>query len=139
VATSTRSRKPLAWDIIREIGLTLPETEEGLAWGTPVLRTRGHIIAGIPIHKSAEPGSLMVRVETTARDEMIAEQPDIYYTAAHYENYPCVLVRLSRVSRDILEDLLRLSHRFANTTRPGKRRPSAGRRRASKRPSRKRT
>ena len=37
MATSTRSRKPLAWDVIRDIGLTLPYTEEGLAWGTPVL------------------------------------------------------------------------------------------------------
>jgi len=139
VATSTRSRNPLTWDAIREIGLTLPGVEEGTAWGTPVLRANGHIIAGIPIHKSAEPGSLMVRVDTAARDEMIGEQPDIYYTAAHYENYPCVLVRLNRISRDILEDLLRMSHRFASTTRPRKRRPAATRKRASKRPSRKRT
>ena len=116
--------------------MTLPDTEEGTAWGTPVLRTNGHILTGIPIHKSAEPDSLMIRCDVAARDAMIEEQPDVYYTAAHYENYPCVLVRFSRISRDVLEDLIRMSHRFVSTTRPKKRRPAAGRKRAPRRRSR---
>ena len=107
--------KGLTFDAVREIGLKLPETEEATAWGTPVLKVNGRIITGIPIHKSAEPGSLMFRVEIASRDEMIAEQPDIYYTAAHYENYPCVLVRLARVNRDAIEDLLRMAHRQASS------------------------
>ena len=139
MATSIRSRKGLGFDDVREIGLKLPDTEEGIAWGTPVLRVKGHIFTGIPIHRSAEPGSLSVHCDFATRDAMIEEQPDIYYTAAHYEHYPCVLVRLNRISRDILEDLLRMSHRFASTTRPRKRRPAASRKRASQRPSRKRT
>jgi hypothetical protein len=67
---------------------------------------------------------------------MIEEQPDIYYTAAHYENYPCVLVRFSGITRDILEDLLRMSHRFVSTTRPRKR---AAKSRKPRRTSRHRT
>lgn len=125
--TSTRSRKSPAWDDVRAFGLTLPDTEEGTAWGTPVLRANGHIIAAIPIHKSAEPDSLMVRVDMAARDEMIAEQPDTYYTASHYENYPCVLARMSRLTRDVVEDLLRMAHRFAST-RPKRRAPAVRKR-----------
>lgn len=130
----------MTFDDVLEIGLKLPGVEEGTAWGTPVLRANGHIITGIPIHKSAEPGSLMVRVDLAARDEMIAEQPDIYYTAAHYENYPCVLLRLARVNRDAIEDLLRMAHRHAST-RP-KRRPRVTKTRkttAAKRPRKRRT
>ena len=67
--------KGLTFDAVREIGLKLPGTEEGTAWGTPVLRVGGRIFTGIAIHKSAEPNSLVVYVDTAARDEMIAEQP----------------------------------------------------------------
>ena len=76
----------LTFDAVREIGLTLPGVEEGTAWGTPVLRVNGRIFTGIPINKSAESNSLMFHVDSVQRDAMIAEQPDIYYTAAHYEN-----------------------------------------------------
>ena len=136
MATSTRSRKSLGFGDVREIGLALPNTEEGTAWGTPVLRVNGHIFAAIPIHPSSEPGSLSVHCDFATRDAMIEEQPDIYYTAAHYENYPCVLVRFSRITRDVLEDLVRMSHRFVSTRRPKKRRPAATRKRAPRRPSR---
>jgi hypothetical protein len=114
-------KKGLTFDAVREIGLKLPNAEEGMAWGTPVLRVNGTIFTGIPIHKSAEPNSLMFRVDFADRDLLIAEQPDIYYTAAHYENYPCVLVRLPRINRDALEDLLRMSHRYSSASRQKKR------------------
>jgi hypothetical protein len=120
-------KKGLTFDAVREIGLNLPRTQEGTAWGTPVLRVDGGIFTGIPIHKSAEPDSLMIRVDTAVRDEMIAEQPELYYTAAHYEHYSCVLVRLSKLRRDVLEDLLRMSHQFVVTQRRSRaaRRPRA--------------
>ena len=86
-----------------------------------MLRVNGHIFAALPIHKSAEPGSLSVHCETSVRDAMIEEQPDIYYTAAHYENYPVVLVRFARITRDILDDLLRMSHRHVSRKRPNRR------------------
>jgi hypothetical protein len=107
--------KGLSFDDVREIGLALPDTEEATAWGTRVLKVHGRIFTAIPINKAAEPGSLSVHVDFAVRDEMIAEQPDIYYTAAHYENYPCVLIRLARINRGVLEDLLRMSHRFVAT------------------------
>ena len=61
---------------------------------------------------------------------MIDEQPDVYYTAAHYENYPCVLVRFARIDRSILEDLVRMSHRHV---------ASQPKKRAGKRPKRERS
>jgi hypothetical protein len=128
VGTSTRSRRaalagprPLSWADVLELGLQLPNTEESIAWGTPVLRLNGNIFAALPIHKSAEPGSLSVHCETSVRDAMIEEQPDIYYTAAHYENYPVVLVRMARITRDILDGLLRMSHKHVSRKPPNRR------------------
>ena len=117
--------KPLTFDAVREIGLALPNAEEGKAWGTPVLRVNGTIFAGIPIHKSAEPNSVMFRVDFSDRDLLIQEQPDVYYTAAHYENYPCVLVRFTRINRDALDDLVRMAHRYTSSQKRKKRKRPA--------------
>ena len=63
---------------------------------------------------------------------MLEEQPDLYYTAAHYEKYACVLVRLSRVDRELLADLIRMSHRFVVEKYKGKKRPTPRRKRTKR-------
>jgi hypothetical protein len=52
-------------------------------------------------------GSIFVWVETQAeRDALIASQPDKFFTTAHYDSYPMVLVRLKAVGRQELEELI---------------------------------
>jgi hypothetical protein len=63
-------------------------------------------------HKSAEPNSLVVMMDFVERDALIEEDPATYYLKEHYVNYPCVLVRLSRVGVDALRDLVIGAHRF---------------------------
>ena len=117
--------------------MQLPNAEESIAWGTPVLRLNGNIFAALPIHRSAEPGSLSIHCDTSVRDAMIEEQPDIYYTAEHYENYPVVLVRLGRITRDVLDDLLRMGHRHVASKPPNRRvRSTRHRKRAASKPRR---
>ena len=111
-------KKGLTFDDVLEIGLTLPNTAAGTAWGSPCLEVNGNRFCAMAINKSAEPNSLGLHCDFDTRDAMIAEQPELYYTASHYENYPCVLVRLSRLHRDALEDLLRMSHRFVSARKP---------------------
>jgi len=120
--------KGLTFDDVREIGLTLPNTTVATAWGSPCLQVNGHRFCAIAINKSAEPNSLGLHCDFDTRDALIAEQPELYYTASHYENYPCVLVRLSRIRRDVLEDLLRMAYRFVSARHPKRVKP--------KRPSR---
>ena len=40
------------------------------------------------------------------------DDPGTYYLKEHYLNYPCVLVRLSRVRADALRDLVTGAYRF---------------------------
>jgi len=124
--------KGITWETVREIGLTLANTTTGTAWGSPTLEVNGRRFAGVPVHKSAEPDSFAVHCDFAERDALIEEQPDIYYTAAHYENYPCVLVRLSRINRDAIEDLLRMAHRFVSA-QPVKRGARSGARNQTRR------
>lgn len=80
------------------------------------------MFACIAINKQAEPNTLMIRLPSfDQRDELIAEQPEVYYLKPHYEPYPCVLVRLGRVQADALRDLLHGAWRDAASrakTRP---------------------
>ena len=103
---------PVTFETVRKIGLTLPGVEASTAYGSPALKINGKIMACMAINKSAEPGSLMIRVTNDDRDELIAAAPDIYYVTDHYEPYGAVLVRLSRVNADVLRDLLGMAHRF---------------------------
>ena len=91
---------------VRAIGLRMPGVEESTMYGSPALKLAGRMLACIASHKSAEPDTLVVRTTFEQRDIMIAEEPDTYYLKSHYKTFPVVLVRLSRVSRDAMNDLL---------------------------------
>lgn len=117
-------RTSISFDTVREVGLALPNVAEGTTYGSPALKVHGKMFACLAIHRSAEPGSLAVRLDFDQRDELIAADPTTYYLTDHYVDYPCVLVRLTRVRRDALRDLLLMAWRFvASTRRHGRRRP----------------
>jgi hypothetical protein len=84
-------------------------------------QVRGKLLACVPTHRSAEPGSLMVRVDFDDRAELLAAAPDVYYVTDHYLGSSAVLVRLSRVTQDVLRDLLGMAHKFV--TADAQRRP----------------
>lgn len=113
-------RNTINFDTVRKIGLTLPGVEVGTAYGSPALKVRGKLLACVPVNRSAEPGSLAVRVGFDDRAELLAAAPDVYYVTDHYLNYTAVLVRLSRVTPDVLRDLLGMAHKFvtAHVARP---------------------
>jgi hypothetical protein len=119
----------ITFETVREIGLKLPGVEVGTAYGSPMLRVNGRIFAGIAVNRQAEPDSLMVYVsDFEEREALLEEGPDIYYVKPHYESYPVVLVRLPRVSRDALEDLVRSAHRIVSSKPPRRARKTSGKR-----------
>jgi hypothetical protein len=115
------ARNKIDFDTVRGIALELPGVEKSTAYGSSAFKVGGKLLACIPTHKSAEPGSLMVRVDLANRAELMAAAPDVYYLTDHYVNYPSVLVRLSRIHPDALRDLLGMALRFvARSSRPKK-------------------
>ena len=106
-------RKALDFDVVREIGLALPEVEASLSYGAPSLKVRKRLMACPAIHSSAEPGTLVVKISFDERERLIKERPDIYYLKDHYVNYPSVLVRLSAIRSNELRELLGTAWRFA--------------------------
>jgi len=116
-------RKTVDFDTVRKIGLELPGVEESTVYGSPALKVNGKLLACVPVHRSAEPRSLVVRLDFSDRAQFLAEAPDAYYVTDHYVGYPAVLVRPSRVNSGVLRDLLRMAHKFVTAeTKPHPRR-----------------
>jgi len=86
------AKSGIDFDTVRKIGLVLPGVEESTAYGSPALKIRGKLLACVPAHRWAEPGSLVVRVGFDDRAELLAAAPDVYYVTDHYLDYSAVLV-----------------------------------------------
>jgi hypothetical protein len=109
---------------VEAIGRTLPDVEVTTSWGQPTLKVRGKMFVCIASNKAAEPDTLVVMMDFADRDALIEDDPDTYYLKEHYVNYPCVLVRLSRVHPDALHDLVTGAHRYVSA-RGRKKKPKA--------------
>jgi hypothetical protein len=105
------------WDDVRRIAFTLPETEEqssrgvpgwrvkdkGFAWERPLRR------ADLEALGDAAPDGpiLAARVpDVGAKEALLAEEPEVYFTTPHFDGYPAILVRLDRIGALELEELV---------------------------------
>ena len=105
------------WDDVRRIALALPETSErssrdlaswrvrdkGFVWERPLraadLRALGDRAPEGPI--------LGARVEhLVAKEALLADDPDVFFTTPHFDGYPAVLVRLDRIAVPDLEEVI---------------------------------
>ncbi len=120
-------RRTTNFDTVRDIALTLPGVEESTAYGVPALKVHGKLLACVPANRSAEPASLVVRVDFDDRASLLDADPAVYYVTDHYVGYSAVLVRLSRVNPDALRDLLGMAYKFV-TRKAATRSPARKRR-----------
>lgn len=120
-----------SFDTVRELGIAMPGVVNDTAYGAPALKLSGKLVACIPTNKSAEANSLVVRIDLEHRAELLRQQPDIYYITDHYAPHPTVLVRLSKITRTDLKELLRDACRFVSSSASNAARPK----RASRRPA----
>ena len=110
---TTRARAN-PFETVRTVGLALPGVEAATKYdGSPILKARGSFMAGLAMHRSAEPETLVVRVTFEEREFLLEDAPETYYVTEYYRRHPVVLVRLSRIDREALRDVLSVSWRLA--------------------------
>jgi hypothetical protein len=63
--TAPMLRSTINFDTVRKIGLALPGVEESAAYGLSALKVHGKLLACVPSHRSAEPGSLWFALTST--------------------------------------------------------------------------
>ena len=106
-----------SWDDVRRIALALPEATEKPMHGQASWRVRDKLFvwerplrAGeIEALGAAAPDGpiLSARVEGfVAKEALIADEPDLYFTTPHFDRSATVLVRLERIGIPDLEELI---------------------------------
>jgi len=109
-------------DDVRTLALALPGVEERTNGhtGAPEWRCKGGQVAWMrgprktDLAQLAELGEswpdgpvLVVRIETAVlAEELVAADPEVFFTIPHFAGYPAVLLRLDVVERDQLGELL---------------------------------
>jgi hypothetical protein len=103
------SRGRVTFEAVRRAALSLLNVEEGTAWRFPAFRTGGKLFLCF----REDLDSMVLRASFEQRDEMIAADPETYYTTDHHRNYPWVLARISELHADAVNDLLQMAWRAA--------------------------
>jgi hypothetical protein len=105
------------WEDVRRIALALPATSEAVSRGLATWRVRdtGFVWerplrpADLRALGDAAPDSpiLGARVEHLgAKEALLADDPDVFFTTPHFDGYPAVLVRLDEIGLDDLNEVI---------------------------------
>jgi hypothetical protein len=105
------------WDDVRRIALALPETSEdvsrglrgwrvkdkGFVWERPLRRADLEALGD-----AAPDGPILgARVEHLgAKEALLADDPDVFFTTPHFDGYPAILVRLDRITVEDLDEVI---------------------------------
>jgi hypothetical protein len=106
------------WEDVRRLALALPETSEKTSFGEfAAWQVRAKTFAWErPLRDSdlaalgdAAPTGpvLAARIpDEGAKEALIADDSDVYFTIPHFNGYPAILVRLDSIDLEDLEELL---------------------------------
>ncbi|MGC1164539.1 MAG: MmcQ/YjbR family DNA-binding protein [Solirubrobacterales bacterium] len=105
------------WTDVGRLALALPETAAGTSRGLRQWEVKGKaFVWDRPLRRadlealgeSAPDGPILgAWVEDLgAKEALLADDPDIYFTTPHFDGYAAVLVRLEKISRDDLRELV---------------------------------
>jgi hypothetical protein len=105
------------WDDVRRLALALPETSERTSrehaqwtvkdklfvWERPLRKSDLEALG-----ESAPDGPILgARVEhEIAKQALIADDPDVFFTTPHFDGYPAILVQLEKIGLKGLEEVI---------------------------------
>jgi hypothetical protein len=106
-----------SWDDVRELALALPETSEVLSRELRQWRVKDKLFVWErPLRKTdlkalgdaAPDGPILgARVEhLVAKEALLADDPELFFTTPHFDGYPAILVRLDRIGLEELREVV---------------------------------
>jgi hypothetical protein len=110
------------WEDVAAIASALPEVDEStsygnrdwkvrkktFAWDRPLRAKEVEALGGFEPEGAAPTGEILaVRVaDEEAKQALVSSEPETFFTTSHFDGYPSVLIRLERINRPELEELL---------------------------------
>jgi len=106
-----------SWDDVRRIALDLPETDEGTTHGNRSWRVKEKgFVWERPLRRgdfealgdAAPDGPILgARVENEmAKEALVANDPDVFFTTPHFNGYPAILIQLDKISVEDLTEVI---------------------------------
>jgi hypothetical protein len=111
-----------SWEDVAKVAGALPEVDEStsygnrdwkvrkktFAWDRPLRPKEVEHLGGFEPEGAAPTGEILaVRVaDEEGKQALVSSEPEIYFTTSHFDGYPAVLVRLERIPRAELEELI---------------------------------
>ena len=91
------------WADVVAAGADLPGVEESTWYGTEALKVRGKSFC-----RMKEDGETLVIqvVDLEDKEALLRSDAEVFFTTPHYDGYAYVLVRLDRIGRDMLAELV---------------------------------
>ena len=125
--TQRRSSPGVTFADVSRLGRALPGVVESTSYGTPALKVDGKLL----VRLKEDGNTLVLRMDFVNRDLLLRAEPDLFFLTDHYLNYPSILLRLTRVTKprmaELLEDAWRLVAPRRIRETPGKPSPRAKR------------
>ena len=92
-----------SWSDVVSLGSALPGVEESTWFRTPALKVRGKSFC-----RMKEDGETLVIqvIDLEDKEALLRSDPEVFFTTPHYDGYAYVLVRLDRVGREQLAELV---------------------------------
>jgi hypothetical protein len=105
------------FDDVRRLAMALPEATETVSRGHAQWRVKDkNFVWERPLRRSdlealgaAAPDGPILGVRTEhlmAKEAMLADDPEVFFTTPHFDGYPAVLVRLDRIAPDDLTEVI---------------------------------
>jgi hypothetical protein len=91
------------------IALRLPGAEASTSYGTPSVKIAGKLLSR---WRSEAEGALAIRCGFLDRQILLQADPEVFFTTDHYRDYPVVLVRLDRIGKAALADVVERAWRL---------------------------
>lgn len=107
-----------SWDDVRELVMALPSVEEGTTFGTASWKVGGKklVVWERPLRAKdreelgdAAPDGPVLGASVADEGEkraLVEGEPEVFFTTSHFTGYAAVLVRLDRIPRDRLAELV---------------------------------
>ncbi|MCA1842829.1 MAG: MmcQ/YjbR family DNA-binding protein [Actinobacteria bacterium] len=106
-----------SWEDVRRLALALPEASERTSRDRAQWRVKDKLFVWErPLRDSdrralgdaAPDGPILgARVEhEVAKQALLADDPDVFFTTPHFDGYPAVLVRLDEIGMENLEEVV---------------------------------
>ena len=105
------------WDDVRRIALGLPEMSERTRQGVMQWRVKEKMVAWerplrradyVALGDEAPDGAILAIwvPDLGAKEALLADDPDVYFTTPHFDGYRAILIRLDEIPVPELEELI---------------------------------